>query len=89
MVGRARRRVRPCSSTPDAATAGSLSDYELLAPPRVMDGVPAGTDPVPHILWLRRVAEAYSRPSAAVEHLEAVCRSVASRSASMVEGTVE
>lgn len=47
------------------------------------------SDPVPQILWLRRVAAAYSRPSAALEHLATVCRSVASKSASMAEGTVE
>lgn len=29
-------------------------------------------DPVPHILWLRRTASAYGRPSAAVRHLKAV-----------------
>jgi len=29
-------------------------------------------DPVPHILWLRRTASAYARPSAAIRHLEDV-----------------
>lgn len=29
-------------------------------------------DPVPHILWLRRTASAYTRPASAVRHLETV-----------------
>jgi hypothetical protein len=33
-------------------------------------------DPAPHILWLRRTAVAYSRPSAAVRHLRAVAQAV-------------
>lgn len=46
-------------------------------------------DPVPHILWLRRVAAAYGRPSMAVRHLEDVSRSATSVVRSMSEGTVE
>lgn len=46
-------------------------------------------DPVPHILWLRRVATAYGRPSAAVRHLEDVGRSATTVVGSMSEGTVE
>lgn len=46
-------------------------------------------DPVPHILWLRRVAAAYARPSAAVRHLEAVSRAATCVVGSMSEGTVE
>lgn len=33
-------------------------------------------DPVAHVLWLRRTASAYGRPSAAVRHLAAVAASV-------------
>src|SRR4051794_41854447 len=29
-------------------------------------------DPVPHVLWLRRTASAYQRPSGAIRHLAAV-----------------
>jgi hypothetical protein len=46
-------------------------------------------DPVPHILWMRRVATAYARPSAAVRHLEVVGRSATTVVGSMSEGTVE
>lgn len=46
-------------------------------------------DPVPHILWLRRVASAHGRPSAAVGHLEDVARSATAVVRSMPEGTVE
>lgn len=35
-------------------------------------------DPVPHVLWLRRTASAYGRPSAAVRHLAAVAGSIPS-----------
>ncbi|WP_153395672.1 maleylpyruvate isomerase N-terminal domain-containing protein [Ornithinicoccus halotolerans] len=34
-------------------------------------------DPVPHILWLRRTASAYGRPSAAVRHLHDVAARLA------------
>lgn len=46
-------------------------------------------DPVPHILWLRRVASAYGRPSAAVRHLEDVAGSATVAVRSKSEGTVE
>lgn len=46
-------------------------------------------DPVPHILWLRRVASAYSRPSAAVTHLKVVAEGAGIAVRSMPEGWVE
>jgi hypothetical protein len=46
-------------------------------------------DPVPHILWLRRVASAYSRPSAAVSHLRDVAEGASVAVRSMHEGQVE
>lgn len=48
-----------------------------------------GDDPVSHILWLRRVASSYGRPSAAVRHLEDVARSAKAVVRSMSEGAVE
>jgi hypothetical protein len=46
-------------------------------------------DPVPHILWLRRVASAYTRPTRAVEHLPAVTSSTVTAVRSMPDGVVE
>jgi hypothetical protein len=46
-------------------------------------------DPVPHILWLRRVASAYGRPSAAVRHLEDVAEGACVAVRSLQEGQVE
>jgi hypothetical protein len=43
---------------------------------------------VPHILWLRRVASAYARPSAAVRHLADVASSVTAAVRTMPEGPV-
>jgi hypothetical protein len=45
-------------------------------------------DPVPHLMWLRRVAGAYGRPSAAVDHLANALRSAAAAARAMPEGTV-
>ena len=47
------------------------------------------TDPVPHILWLRRVASAYTRPTGAVQHLTAVAVNAVAAVRSMSEGVVE
>ena len=46
-------------------------------------------DPVPHILWLRRVASAYGRPSGAVAHLKDAAASAMTAVQSMPEGVVE
>jgi hypothetical protein len=46
-------------------------------------------DPVPHILWLRRVASAYTRPTGAVEHLTTVTSGMVTAVRSMSEGVVE
>lgn len=46
-------------------------------------------DPVAHILWLRRVASAYSRPSAAVTHLKQVAEGARVAVRSMPEGQVQ
>jgi Mycothiol maleylpyruvate isomerase N-terminal domain len=46
-------------------------------------------DPVPHILWLRRVASAYRRPSGAVAHLKDGAASAMTAVQSMPEGVVE
>lgn len=45
-------------------------------------------DPVPHILWLRRTAAAYSRPSAAVTHLRDAADAAVRAVRAMPEGTV-
>ena len=46
-------------------------------------------DPVPHILWLRRVASAYTRPAGAVAHLRDAAAGAAAAVAAMPEGVVE
>ena len=46
-------------------------------------------DPVPHILWLRRVASAYARPKNAVSHLKDVAETTARAVRAMPESTVE
>ncbi|HWI43985.1 MAG TPA: maleylpyruvate isomerase N-terminal domain-containing protein [Nocardioides sp.] len=46
-------------------------------------------DPVPGILWLRRTASAYRRPSGAVAHLTDVFAAAAAAVRSMDEGVVE
>jgi len=46
-------------------------------------------DEVPHILWLRRVASAHSRPSGAVRHLEAVAKTATGAVRAMPAGVVE
>lgn len=46
-------------------------------------------DPVSHILWLRRVASAYSRPSAAVTHLKQVAEGASVAVRSMQEGHLQ
>lgn len=46
-------------------------------------------DPVAHILWLRRVASAYSRPSAAVTHLKQVAEGASVAVRSMQEGQIQ
>lgn len=46
-------------------------------------------DPVPHILWLRRVASAYGRPSTAVGHLKDVATTATAALRSMPERQVE
>ena len=43
-------------------------------------------DPVPHLMWLRRVAGAYGRPSAAVEHLGRALDAAAGAVRAMPEG---
>ena len=45
-------------------------------------------DPVPHILWVRRVASAYGRPSAAVSHLKDVAEGAIVAVRSMQEGLI-
>jgi hypothetical protein len=45
-------------------------------------------DPVPHILWLRRTASAYARPSSAVRHLREVTAGCVDAVRSMAEGVV-
>lgn len=46
-------------------------------------------DPVPHILWLRRTAGAYSRPAAAVAHLQDAAEAAVRAVRAMPERTVE
>jgi hypothetical protein len=46
-------------------------------------------DPVPHILWLRRVASAYQRPAGAVVHLKDAAASAVRAVRPMPEGVVE
>jgi hypothetical protein len=46
-------------------------------------------DQVPHILWLRRVASAHSRPSGAVTHLEAVAEAAKGAVRAMPTGAAE
>jgi hypothetical protein len=46
-------------------------------------------DPVPHILWLRRVSSAYGRPTHAVTHLEGVAETAIRAVRAMPESTVE
>jgi hypothetical protein len=46
-------------------------------------------DPVPHILWLRRTASAYARPSAAVTHLEDTVRGAVAAVRALSEGVVD
>jgi hypothetical protein len=46
-------------------------------------------DPVPHILWLRRVASAYGRPGDAVTHLKDVADSTTKAVRAMPPGLVE
>ncbi|GAB3781382.1 maleylpyruvate isomerase N-terminal domain-containing protein [Nocardioides ungokensis] len=46
-------------------------------------------DPVSHILWLRRVASAYARPTGAVAHMKDVATSAVNAVRSMSEGVVE
>lgn len=46
-------------------------------------------DPVPHILWLRRVASAYATPAAAVAHLNDVATDALRAVGSMREGVIE
>ena len=46
-------------------------------------------DPVPHILWLRRTAAAYTRPARAVTHLRDVADAAVRAVRSMPEGTVD
>jgi hypothetical protein len=46
-------------------------------------------DPVPHILWLRRVASAHSRPSGAIPHLRVVADAAKSAVKAMAPGVVD
>jgi hypothetical protein len=46
-------------------------------------------DPVPHILWLRRVASAYLRPVAAVAHLSDTATDAVTAVSSMPAGVVD
>jgi Mycothiol maleylpyruvate isomerase N-terminal domain len=46
-------------------------------------------DPVPHILWLRRAASAYGRPTHAVTHLKAVADTVIRAVQAMPQSCVE
>jgi hypothetical protein len=46
-------------------------------------------DPVPHLMWLRRVAAAYARPSAAVQHLRVALDSAARAVHALPDGVVE
>lgn len=46
-------------------------------------------DPVSHILWLRRIASAYSRPSAAVTHLKQVAQGASVGVRSMQDGQLQ
>jgi hypothetical protein len=46
-------------------------------------------DPVPHILWLRRVASAYARPAGAFTHLKDVATTAINAVRSMSEGVVD
>ena len=46
-------------------------------------------DPVPHILWLRRVASAYGRPAHAVRHLKDVAATAIRAVRAMPTGSVE
>lgn len=46
-------------------------------------------DPVPHILWLRRVASAYARPAGALRHLQDVATRAATAVNNMNPGVVE
>lgn len=46
-------------------------------------------DPVAHILWLRRVASAYNRPSAAVTHLKRVAEGARFAVRSLPEGQLQ
>jgi hypothetical protein len=46
-------------------------------------------DPVQHILWLRRVASAHSRPSGAVTQLGAVAEAIKTAVSAMPPGTVD
>jgi len=45
-------------------------------------------DPVPHILWLRRTASAYARPTSAVTHLRDVAAAALTAVRAMPEGVV-
>lgn len=45
-------------------------------------------DPVPHVLWLRRVASAYARPSGAVTHLADVTARACAVTTTLREGQV-
>ncbi len=67
------------TSAPDHDAASHWSDH-----PADRD-----VDPVPHILWLRRTASAYGRPSAAVRHLKAVDARVRKVVAGSADRTVE
>src|SRR4051812_20969029 len=45
-------------------------------------------DPVPHILWLRRTATAYTRPGRAVDHLVAVTGRLTAALGQLTPGSV-
>lgn len=49
----------------------------------------SGSDPVPDILWLRRVASAHPRPASAMKHLAAVATGAVQAVRSMPESTIK
>jgi hypothetical protein len=57
--------LRGCLAQVDATPSHDAASYWRAYPDH-------GSDPVPGTLWLRRTASAYSRPTAAVRHLDQV-----------------